>query len=43
MTGETIKTLREESKLRPISEFVAETNAVELNLTANCVYLVEIV
>ena len=43
MTGETIKTLREESKLRPISEFVAEKNSFELKLTANCVYLVEIV
>ena len=43
MTGDMIKLLREESKLKPISEFVAKTNSVELNLTANCVYLVEII
>ncbi len=36
-----IKVLREEGKIKPIAEFNAN-NEVQLKLTANCVYLVEV-
>ena len=36
-----IKILREEGKIKPIAEFDAN-NEIELKLTANCVYFVEV-
>jgi hypothetical protein len=34
--------LREEGQLKPISEFVSQGAAIEIKLTANCTYLVEV-
>ena len=42
MTSDVIKTLRTESTLKPFAEFVAEENEIRIELTANCVYLVEV-
>ncbi len=42
-TPEEIKILREESNIKPISEFVYdENNKIKLKLTSNAVYLVEV-
>ena len=41
MDEKTIKILKEEGTLKPVKKFAGK-NDIELNLTANCVYLVEI-
>ena len=41
MDADVIKALREEGNIKPIKEFIADGD-IELKLTANCVYLVEI-
>jgi len=41
MDAETIKILRAEGNIKPIKEFTADGD-IELNLTANCVYLIEV-
>lgn len=41
MDEETIKALRAEGNIKPIKEFTADGD-IELNLTANCVYLIEV-
>ena len=41
MTDELVKVLKAEGNVKPLCEFTAEDN-IELKLTANCVYLVEI-
>ncbi len=37
-----IAILREEGRLKPIAEFISQGEAIELALTANCTYLIEI-
>lgn len=41
-TDEELSLLREEGRLKPISEFVSKGEAIALNLTANCTYPVEV-
>ena len=41
MNAEVIKTLRAEGNIKPVKEFIANGD-IELQLTANCVYLVEL-
>ena len=41
-TAEEISLLREEGRLKPIAEYVAENNFVDLNMTANSVFLITV-
>lgn len=41
-TAEELTLLRKEGRLKPISEFVSQGEAIVLKLTANCTYLVEV-
>ena len=40
--GDVLNALREEGKMKPHKAFVAESNSVEINLTANAVYLITV-
>jgi hypothetical protein len=40
MSEEELKTLRNEGLIKPVKEFVANTNEITLKLTANCTYLI---
>ena len=40
ISGEVLKQLKEEGRLKPIASFVAESNSVELDLTANATFLI---
>ena len=40
LSEEELKTLRNEGIIKPIKEFVANTNEITLKLTANCTYLI---
>ena len=42
LTKEQLEILREEGRLKPVKQFVAESNNVDLTLTANGSYLVTI-
>lgn len=39
-TDEEINRLREEGRLKPVRQYVADSNTIELELTANAVYLI---
>ena len=41
MSEDVIKTLRAEGNIKPYKEFIADGD-IELKLTPNCVYLVEV-
>ena len=41
-TADELTLLREEGRLKPISEFVSQGEAIVLKLTANCTYLIEV-
>ncbi len=42
LTAEQIKTLQNEGKLKPITEFTLNKPQIELDLTANCTYLITV-
>ena len=42
-TEEQIELLREEGRLKPVAEFVAEDNTIEINMTPNSVFLITVV
>ena len=42
LSSEQIKVLREEGKLKPVAEFVGSKDDIQLELTANCMYVVTV-
>ncbi len=42
LSEEELKTLRNEGLIKPVKEFVANTNEITLKLTANCTYLITV-
>jgi hypothetical protein len=42
LSSEQIKVLREEGKLKPVAEFVGGKDDIQLELTANCMYVVTV-
>ncbi len=42
LSEEQIKILKEEGNLKPIKEFILQKNCIELDLTANCIYLITV-
>ena len=42
-TEEQIELLREEGRLKPVAEFVADDNTIEINMTPNSVFLITVV
>ena len=42
LSREQIKVLREEGKLKPVAEFVGSKDDIQLELTANCMYVITV-